>query len=127
MECCQLHSSPIEIRPAAAREIQRMRSQRQNPNLRFRLGIQRGGCADLYYTLEFDETVYPDDCLFECGELPVTIKNEDKVYLEGTIVDYSEDLMGGGFRFHNPNASHSCSCGLSFSTEESNAHVGGQY
>ncbi|WP_071516765.1 iron-sulfur cluster assembly accessory protein [Geitlerinema sp. PCC 9228] len=112
-----MSSCTIHIRPAAAREIQRLLGQRQNPHLRFRLGVQTGGCADLYYTLQLDETVHPNDCLLECGDLPVTIKDEDRRYLEGTVVDYSEDLMGGGFRFHNPNATHSCSCGISFSAE----------
>lgn len=116
----------IHIRPAAVREIQRLLSLRQNPHLRFRLGVQTGGCADLYYTLEFDETVHPNDCLFECGDLPVTIKDEDRLYVEGTVVDYSEDLMGGGFRFHNPNAVRSCSCGLSFSIEESKDRSAGK-
>jgi len=48
----------------------------------------------------------------------VVIDDQSLDYINGLMLDYSEDLMGGGFRFHNPNAKHSCGCGNSFSVKE---------
>ncbi|NJK35329.1 MAG: iron-sulfur cluster assembly accessory protein [Oscillatoriales cyanobacterium SM2_2_1] len=81
-----------------------------------RLGIKRGGCSGLSYVMEFAEQLNEDDNLFDCNGVAIAIGNEHLPDLQGLELDYTEDLMGGGFRFRNPNASKSCSCGTSFAT-----------
>lgn len=104
----------INLSKAAASEIKRLQSKRKNLELRLRLGVQKGGCAEFYYTIDFDEAVNPDDIVYNCDDIFVTLDAESFNYITGLTLDYSEDLMGGGFRFHNPNAIESCGCGNSF-------------
>ena len=107
----------INISKAAAGEIKRLQLKHQNPKTRLRLGIQSGGCADLYYTIDFDESMNLGDRLYDCGDISVIVDEESWNYITELTLDYSEDLMGGGFRFHNPKAVETCSCGNSFRVE----------
>lgn len=107
----------IQFSKAAVQEINRLRAKNPNPQAIFRVGIQPGGCADLYYTLSFDEAVNADDKVFEHDTVQFVVSSAYEDYLKDLKLDYSEDLMGGGFRFHNPNALQSCGCGNSFSIE----------
>ncbi|MDM9380897.1 iron-sulfur cluster assembly accessory protein [Chlorogloeopsis sp. ULAP01] len=104
----------ISLTQAASSEIKRLQSK-QKLNLLFRLAVKHGGCSGWYYDMSFDETVRPGDRTFECNSIPIIIDAESCNYLNGSTLDYSEDLMGGGFRFYNPQASASCGCGNSFS------------
>jgi iron-sulfur cluster assembly protein len=106
----------IQLSPAAIAEVKRLQSKRPAP---FRLGIASGGCAEFYYTLALDETVTPEDQLIDCKGIRIVIAPQHQPYLNGLTLDYTEDLMGGGFRFNNPNAVSSCGCGNSFAIQAS--------
>lgn len=120
----------IQISQAAAREIKRLKQIRegltpshQKPDNIFRLSVQEGGCSGLFYNLKLDN-VHPQhnsptetvegDRLWESNGLTVIVDEQTCAYVQGLKLDYSEDLMGGGFRFQNPNAASTCKCGLSF-------------
>lgn len=105
----------IDLSQAAAREIRRLQFSRQKPDSRLRLGIKTGGCSGLFYTLELNEAAEASDLVCESNGICVITDEKSYPYLNGLKLDYSEDLMGGGFRFYNPNASATCSCGQSFS------------
>lgn len=105
----------IQFSPAAIAEVSRIKSKQPNSQAVFRLGIKPGGCADFYYTMALDETIAPEDQVQPCGNFRVVIDAESLRYLDGVKIDYTEDLMGGGFRFNNPNALSHCGCGNSFS------------
>ena len=104
----------IYLSPAAINEIERLKSKPPS-NILFRLRVKSGGCADWFYDLAFDTTVQPQDQVLELQNLCVIIDPESLNYINELSLDYSEDLMGGGFRFHNPQATTTCSCGNSFS------------
>ena len=104
----------INLSQAAVGEIKRLQLRRQKSEARLRLGIQRGGCADFYYTIDFDEALNPSDRIYDCSSISVVVDEECFNYIGELTLDYSEDLMGGGFRFHNPKAVESCGCGNSF-------------
>jgi iron-sulfur cluster assembly protein len=107
----------IHLSPAAIHEISRLKQQRLTAKLNarwVRLSVSPGGCADFYYSLEFGDRVLGEEHLYNCEGVEVVIDPHSLQYLQGTTIDYSEDLMGGGFRFHNPNATQSCDCGNSF-------------
>ena len=112
----------INLSPTAIREVKRLhRSQLQAENsipahpAWFRLGIAPGGCCEFYYILEFDSAKRDEDVMVECEGIGVVVDAQSWKHINGITIDYSEDLMGGGFRFHNPNASRVCGCGNSFS------------
>lgn len=104
----------INITKAAAGEIRRLQLTRHKSEARLRLGVNLGGCAELYYTLDFDEAVKSSDRVYDCYGISILVDEESFNYITGLTLDYSEDLMGGGFRFHNPNAIENCGCGNSF-------------
>jgi len=106
----------IHLSQAAIGEVNRLKSKQRNSQAMFRLAVQPGGCAEFYYVLRFDDVVEPADQILEYKELSVVIDEQSLNYVSGLTLDYSEDLMGGGFRFHNPNATQNCGCGNSFST-----------
>jgi iron-sulfur cluster assembly accessory protein len=103
----------IYLTPTATAEIRRLQLQYSHP-VYFRLGIQAGGCADWYYTLEFDRACNSSDRCFDSGAVQIVVSQNSLLYIEELTIDYSEDLMGGGFRFHNPNSTRNCGCGNSF-------------
>lgn len=105
----------INISPAAIKEITRLKSKSANPELSFRLAVQPGGCSGWIYKLEFDIPTQSDR-LYESNGINIIVDSSSAEYLNGLTLDYSEDLMGGAFRFHNPNALTFCGCGNSFST-----------
>jgi iron-sulfur cluster assembly accessory protein len=105
----------IHLSSSAANEIRRLLSKQLNPNILFRLQIQAGGCSGLFYNMTFEEAVKLGDQVYDCSGIPVVVDTQSLNYISGLTLDYSEDLMGGGFRFHNPAAIASCGCGNSFS------------
>lgn len=104
----------ITLTQAATDEIRRLQTKRQQQQARLRLGVKPGGCADLYYTLEFDDAVSSSDRVYDCQGIVVVVDEASIKHLTTLTLDYSEDLMGGGFRFDNPNAIETCGCGNSF-------------
>lgn len=108
----------IHLSQSAISEIQRIKAKHPNPAAMFRLGVQAGGCADFYYTLALDPIQTSSDQIFSCDGVQVVIDSQSLQYLENLNLDYSEDLMGGGFRFDNPQALSNCGCGNSFSIEK---------
>lgn len=108
----------IAISKAASVEIKRLSGKVKQPNWLFRLSVQPGGCSGMFYTMGFDQSLQEGDRIYDCNGLQVAIAPQDLKYIDGLTIDYSEDLMGGGFRFHNPNATKTCGCSNSFSTNE---------
>ncbi len=104
----------IHLTQAAANEINRLKHSRQKDDGYFRLGVQAGGCCGWYYTLDLNENLQKGDRHYESEGISILVDEQSFPHLQELQLDYAEDLMGGGFRFHNPNASATCSCGLSF-------------
>ena len=80
-----------------------------------RVAISGGGCNGLSYKLRFAPAPKRGDILVRTAGAEVLVDPKTALYLKGTEVDYSDRLIGGGFKFTNPNAKASCSCGESFS------------
>lgn len=80
-----------------------------------RVGIKGGGCSGFSYTLDVTETPDETDEVFEGHGVRVVCDAKSYLYLNGTEVDYEDELLKGGFVFNNPNAKRSCGCGASFS------------
>lgn len=80
-----------------------------------RIAISGGGCNGLSYKMKFVPAPKRGDILVRTADVPVLVDSKSALYLKGTHVDYSNALVAGGFKFSNPNAKASCSCGESFS------------
>lgn len=102
----------IQLTPAAIMEVDRLRHRQATPQDYFRIQVQTGGCLGLSYRLSFVHQPAQDDYVIQ-GRIAIAC--EDLAMLQGVSVDYAEDLMGGNFRFENPQASSICGCGSSFS------------
>jgi iron-sulfur cluster assembly protein len=88
---------------------------RENQGEFLRVAISGGGCNGLSYKLRFAPTPKKGDILVESAGVRVVVDAKTALYLKGTHIDYSNALIAGGFKFTNPNAKASCSCGESFS------------
>jgi iron-sulfur cluster assembly protein len=80
-----------------------------------RVAITGGGCNGLSYKLKFTPEPKRGDILVRTAGIAVLVDPRTALYLKGTVVEYSSQLIAGGFKFTNPNAKASCSCGESFS------------
>lgn len=80
-----------------------------------RIAISGGGCNGLSYKLRFAPEPKKGDILVRSAGVDVIVDPKTALYLKGTVLDYSNKLIAGGFKFSNPNAKASCSCGESFS------------
>ncbi|WP_100013222.1 HesB/IscA family protein [Lentibacillus sediminis] len=86
---------------------------------RLRFGIQGGGCSGLSYALGFEYEVNEElQREEEINGIPVLFNNQDIPIIEGTTIDFKQNMMGGGFSIENPNAIVSCGCGSSFRTKD---------
>jgi iron-sulfur cluster assembly protein len=88
--------------------------QREDEGDHLRIKISGGGCNGLSYKMKFVEEGKKGDILVESAGVRVLVDSKTALYLKGTELDYSDALVGGGFKFANPNAQASCSCGESF-------------
>ena len=105
----------ITLTEAAIARVKNLQSQRST-SAPLRLGIKQGGCSGLSYLMDFAEQLEDNDHAYEYNGIHIVINEQNLPQLQGLELDYTEDLLGGGFRFRNPNASKSCSCGTSFAT-----------
>lgn len=80
-----------------------------------RVAISGGGCNGLSYKLRFAKEPKKGDILVRTAGVAVIVDPKTALYLKGTVLDFSTKLIAGGYKFSNPNAKASCSCGESFS------------
>jgi iron-sulfur cluster assembly accessory protein len=99
--------------PAGAKAAALIERERQGAYLR--VAISGGGCNGLAYKLRFVEAPRKGDILVHSAGIEVVVDPKTALYLKGTVVDFSDRMVAGGFKFSNPNAKASCSCGESFS------------
>ena len=104
----------ITITDKASEEVKRLLKAENKEGWGLRVGVVGGGCSGLSYTLAFDEPK-PTDSSFEVNGVKIIVDPKSFLFLSGMTLDYSTDLLNGGFRFLNPNAKRTCSCGSSFS------------
>lgn len=106
----------IRLSESAEREVQRLVGNAPVPSATFlRIKVTTGGCSGLTYDVRLDNKKDAADKEFDQNGTRIVCDEKSLGYLNGMTVDFSHALVGGGFRFVNPNASGSCGCGTSFS------------
>src|SRR5436190_8180046 len=108
----QIEPSAVSLTESAAKQIKEMLTQPENAGKNLRVYVEGGGCSGLQYGMVFDEK-RPDDVTAEFFGASVVVDPFSANYLRGSVVDFSEELTGGGFKISNPNARQSCGCGKS--------------
>jgi iron-sulfur cluster assembly protein len=103
----------IQVTDRAAKKVLQL-AQRDAKAPILRIGVRGGGCTGLSYFWELTEQVRDNDEVLEKGELKVVCDPKSLQYIEGCEFDFETNLLKGGFKFRNPNAKQSCSCGESF-------------
>ncbi len=104
----------IQITSVAAKEILRLRLKENKPEAALRLTVVGGGCSGLLYNLSFDME-QKGDKTYEFEGAKVVVDMKSLLYVMGTTLDFKNTLMERGFKFINPSAKKTCSCGTSFS------------
>lgn len=105
----------ISLTDSALKEVKRLINVQGIEEGGLRLGVKGGGCSGLSYTINFDDKIGQYDQVYEIDGVKVIVDAKSAIYLQGTQLDYQKDLMGGNFKFINPNANKTCGCGESFS------------
>jgi iron-sulfur cluster assembly protein len=103
----------LTLTDSAVKHLQSLIEEKGEPGKALRIYIERGGCAGLSYGMTLDEPQAADFAAERDG-VKVIVDPESLSYLQGSTVDYCDDLTGTGFRINNPNAARSCGCGTSF-------------
>lgn len=104
----------IEISDAAAAQIKNLLASRDKPSEGIRVGVRKGGCSGLAYTIEYADDVKKFEDVVEDKGVKVIIDPKAALYLIGTRMDFVEEKMKSGFVFVNPNEKGRCGCGESF-------------
>lgn len=104
----------VLLTESAGRKVAALMAREQQGDY-LRLAISGGGCNGLSYKLKFAVEPRRGDILVRTAGVRVLVDSKSALYLKGTHLDYSNALVSGGFKFSNPNAKASCSCGESFS------------
>lgn len=111
----------IQLTEGAAEMVRNLLVEKNVPDHGLRVFVAGGGCSGMQYGMALEAEARPYDHVISQGGVKIFVDPTSMMYLSGSVVDYEDSLMGGGFRIDNPNAVASCGCGHSFKTAESAA------
>lgn len=111
--------APVTITPAAERQIARLMAGKDAYGLK--IGLKKGGCAGMEYTMDMVAEAEKSDEVIEQNGARVLIAPTAQMFLFGTEIDYETGLLEFGFKFRNPNVADACGCGelVSFKLDHS--------
>lgn len=104
----------VTLSPSAAKRVAAIAAKQGRPAM-LRLSVDGGGCAGFSYKFALADSVEADDSVAETDEVKLVVDAVSLDLLEGSVVDFVEDLGGAAFKVTNPNAASGCGCGSSFS------------
>ena len=105
----------IDLTENAVKRIKAILSGENKPDHGLRVSVVGGGCSGMSYNLSFDDNIGEFDKIFEIKGIKIFCDLKSWLYVKGTTIDFSDDLLSGGFKIENPNAERTCGCGTSFS------------
>ena len=109
-------SSPtVRLTENAAKRVKTLMKMEGKPSLFLRLSVLGGGCSGFQYSFGLEEAPGEDDVLFEDHDVGLLVDKVSLDLLNGSEVDYVDELVGSAFTVRNPNAASNCGCGNSFS------------
>ncbi|HMQ40920.1 MAG TPA: iron-sulfur cluster assembly accessory protein [Paracoccus sp. (in: a-proteobacteria)] len=114
--------APVTITPAAERQIARLMAGKDAYGLK--IGLKKGGCAGMEYTMDMVAEAEKSDEVIEQNGARVLIAPTAQMFLFGTEIDYETGLLESGFKFRNPNVADACGCGESVSFKLDHSDTG---
>jgi len=105
----------ITVTEKAVKQLKTAMKSAGDENQILRMSVEGGGCSGMTYKMDFDNQQQEFDKVFESNGLKIVCDLKSWLYLKDIQVDYSNDLLNGGFQIKNPNADRTCGCGTSFS------------
>jgi iron-sulfur cluster assembly accessory protein len=104
----------ITLTERAARRINEIMAGEPSGSM-LRISVNGGGCSGFQYAFDVDRTQQTDDVLVERDGATVLVDQVSLQYMDGSVIDFVDDLIGQSFKIENPHATASCGCGTSFS------------
>lgn len=105
---------PVALSDTAIARLIQLIARNGNPNVKFRVSVEGGGCSGFQYRFGFDENVGDDDLVVERDGVTMLVDSLSLPLLDGAVVDYVTTLGAAAFAIRNPNAQSGCGCGNSF-------------
>tara|TARA_Y100000996_G_C22353017_1_gene573623 strand:+ start:236 stop:583 length:348 start_codon:yes stop_codon:yes gene_type:complete len=105
----------ITLTENAAKRVNAILNGENKKGYALRVTVQGGGCSGMSYNLTFDNEQKEFDKVYQSKGVKILCDFKSWVYVKGTEIDFSNDLLSGGFKLNNPNANKTCGCGTSFS------------
>lgn len=106
----------IRLTSRAAARLQSLLAKREPAGGVLRVAVVGGGCSGLTYKMDLQDAPQNRDIVVDSEGIRVVVDARSAVYVTGSELDYVESLQESGFKFRNPNAASTCSCGESFTT-----------
>jgi len=107
-------SGSITISARAAKRISQILAKQEASKM-LRISVSGGGCSGFQYGFDLENSHKDDDLVFEKDGIKVIVDTVSIMYMDGSEVDFVDDLIGASFQIKNPNATAACGCGTSFS------------
>ena len=108
-------SEEIILTKNAAKRVNAILVGEKKEGYALRISVQGGGCSGMSYNLTFDNQEAEFDKVYSSQGIKIVCDVKSWFYVKGTEIDFSNDLLSGGFKLNNPNANKTCGCGTSFS------------
>ncbi len=117
MDSKSLTDFPVSLSEAAVARVRKL-IEKAGGDKFLRLGVKGGGCSGLEYVMRLDSTNKDGDLEAQIDGIRVVIDPKSAQFLKSATLDFTGELIGGGFKFENPNAARGCGCGTSFTPKE---------
>ncbi len=108
---------PLTLTETAATKASELLINSNKENAAIRVFVKSGGCSGYSYGMAIDDRELEGDSIYEDKGVKMVVDPRSLPLIQGSEVDYIENLMGGGFSVNNPQATSSCGCGSSFRTD----------
>lgn len=103
----------MSLTDAAASRVKQLMAKSEPPAVALRIGVKKGGCAGMEYTLGYADALRPGEDVVEEKGVTIAIDPGAVLFLLGTVMDFKVDKLTSGFVFNNPNQTSACGCGES--------------
>jgi iron-sulfur cluster assembly protein len=113
----------VTLTDIAAKKVGEFLSSQEQPEAGLRVAVKGGGCSGFQYQLALDEGRDTDQ-VFDFEGIRIFVDPQSLRYVDGSVVDYTESLMGSGFQVNNPNVVAACGCGSSFRVADEDPSCG---
>ena len=111
----KFQNASISATEKAAKHLNTVMKSNGKENYYLRMSVDGGGCSGMTYNMDFEKDKGEFDKVFVSNGLKIICDLKSWLYLQDVQIDYSDDLLNGGFKISNPNAERTCGCGTSFS------------